>query len=150
MVVVREIVPAGSGDGLELVVGETPSIISSRCKQRIKEYIIGIVHLIDAEHLLETAFIKGTVVSDQRKSLDKRLYLLPDERKDGCLIRIFRAKAVNLPAEPLVVFRLRMDQTVEPVHNLTVPYDDYAYTAYAARALIGRLEIYCRKIFHRP
>ena len=148
--VVSKVIVTGCGDGLELVVGETPSIISSRCRQRVKEYIIGIVHLIDSEHLLETAFIEWTVMGDQRQSLDKRLYLLPDERKDGCLIRIFRAKAVNLTAEQLVVFRLRMDQTVEPVHNLPVPYDDYAYTADAARTLVGRLEIYRCEISHRP
>ena len=146
--VVSKVIVTGSGDGLELVVGETPSIISSRCRQRVKEYIIGIVHLIDSEHLLETAFIEWTVMGDQRQSLDKRLYLLPDERKDGCLICIFRAKAVDLSAEPLVVFRLRMDQTVEPVYDLPVPYDDYAYTADAARTLVGRLEIYRREISH--
>ena len=147
---VREIVPAGSGDGLKLVVRESRSIKPSRSRERVMELIVRIVHLIDPEHLLETAFIKGTVVSDQRQPLDKRFYLLPNIGKDRSVIRVLRAKAVYLSAEPLVVLRLRMDQTVEPVHNLSATYDDYAYTADAAGALVGRLEIYRREISHRP
>ena len=65
MVVIREVISAGGSDGLELVVREPISIIPSRCRQRVVEFIVRIVHLIDAEHLLETAFVERTVVGDQ-------------------------------------------------------------------------------------
>ena len=81
--VVREVVAAGGGDGLELVIGEPPSIEPSRCPQRVVEFIVRIVHLIDAEHLPETALIERTVMRDQRQPLDKGLYLLPDRGKTG-------------------------------------------------------------------
>ena len=147
MVVIREVKSAGGSDGLELVVREFLPKMSSRCRQRVMEFIVRIVHLIDAEHLLETAFIKGTVVRDQGKPLDKWLNLLPNEGKDWSVLRVFRSQSAYLPAEPLVVLRLGMDEAVEGVHNLPSTYDHHAHAAYAAGLLVGRLEVYCREIF---
>jgi len=65
MVVIREVISTGGSDGLELVVREFLPKMSSRCRQRVVKFIVRIVHLIDAEHLLEAAFIKRTVVGDQ-------------------------------------------------------------------------------------
>ena len=65
MVVIREVISTGGSDGLELVVRELLPKMSSRCRQRVVKFIVRIVHLIDAEYLLETAFIKRAVVGDQ-------------------------------------------------------------------------------------
>ena len=119
--------------------------MSSRCRQRVIEFIVRIVHLIDAEHLFETAFIKRAVVGDQRQPLDKRFYLFPNEGKDERILGVLRSQPVHLSAEPLVILRLGMDQAVEPVHDLSVAYDNYADAADAARTFVGRLEIYKKK-----
>ena len=150
MVMVCKVIAASGGDGLELVVLELLPKMPSRCRQSVVEYIVRIVHLIDAEHLLEATFIKRAVVGDKRQSLDKRFNLLPDEGEDGRIFGVFRSQPMHLPAEPLVVIRLGMDQAVEPVHDLSATNDDYANAADAARALIGCLEIYRCEISHRP
>ena len=113
------------------------------------ELIVGIVHLIDAEHLLETALIEWTVMSNQRQPLYKRLYLLPYIRKDRSVLRVLWTQAVDVLAEPSVVLRLRMDERVEPLHDYS-PTDNYdSDAAYTAGTLVGRLEIYRREIPHR-
>ena len=150
MVMVCKVISAGGSDGLELVVREFLPKMSSRCRQRVVKFIVRIVHLIDAEYLLETAFIKKTVVGDQRQSLDKRFNLLPYEGEDGRILGVFRPEPVYLPAEPLVILRFRMDQAVESVHDLSATNDDYADAADAAGTLVGRLEVYRREISHRP
>jgi hypothetical protein len=50
--------------------------------------IVRIVLLIDAEHLLETAFIKRAVVGDQRQPLDQRLDLLLYIGEPRCVFRV--------------------------------------------------------------
>ncbi len=150
MVMVCKVIAASGGDGLELVVRELLPKMSSRCRQRVIEFIVRIVHLINAEDLFETAFIKWTVVGDQRQPLDKRFNLLPDEGEDGRIFGVFRSQPMHLPAEPLVVLWLRMDQAVEPVNDLSIAHDDNTDAADAARALIGCLEIYRCEISHRP
>ena len=57
---------------------------------------------------------------------------------------------MHLPAEPLVIFRLRMDKAMERIHDRPVADDDHAYAAYAAALLVRRLEIYGSKICHNP
>ena len=150
VVVVGEVVAAGRGDGLELVVGEPPSIVTPGGGQRIVEFIVRIVHPVHAEHLLETAFVEGAVVGDEGEPLDQRFDLLPDIGKDRGILRVLRSQAMDLPAEPLVVLRLRMDQAVEPVHDLSVANDHDSHAAYAAGALVGRFEIDGCEIPHSP
>ena len=150
MVVIREVISAGGSDGLELVVRELLPKMPSRCRQSVVKFIVQIVHLINAEDLFETAFIKRAVVGDQWQSLDERFNLLLYEGEDRSVLRVFRSQPMHLPAEPLVVIRLRMDQAVEPVHDLPVTHDDNAYAANAARALICCLEVYRCEISHRP
>ncbi len=112
------------------------------------ELIVRVVHLIDAKYLLETSLVKSAVVGDQRKSLDERTGFFPDIRENGSVLRILRSQAMDSPAEPLVIIRFGMDQAVEPVRDPSVTYDDDPDAADAARAFVGCLEIYRRKISH--
>ena len=148
--VVRELVTAGSGDGLKLMVWEPLSIIPSRCRQGIMELIVRVVHLIDAKYLLETSLVKSAVVGYERKSLDERTGFFPDIRENGSVLRILRSQAMDSPAEPLVIIRFGMDQAVESVRDPSVTYDDDPDAADAARAFVRCLEIYRRKISHKP
>ena len=67
--------------------------------------------------------------------------LLPNLGKDRGILRIFRAKPVYLTAEPLVVFRLRMNEAVEGIYDNVIADDDHADAAHAARLFVRGLEV---------
>ena len=52
-------------------------------------------------------------------------------------------------AEPLVVFRLRMNERVEPIHDHSPADDHHTHTAYAGREFIGGLKIDRCEISHK-
>ena len=56
--VVHEIISAGCGDGLELMVRKTAAEMPSGSSEGVVELIVGIVHLIHLEHGLEAAFVE--------------------------------------------------------------------------------------------
>ena len=65
--VVHEIISAGCGDGLELMVRKTAAEMPSGSSEGVVELIVGIVHLIDPEDSLQTTFIKTPLVSYDRE-----------------------------------------------------------------------------------
>ena len=67
------------------------------------ELVVGIVHLIDAEHGLLAAFVKRLVVGHQGQTLYQRLYLPPHFRKNRGAGGVGGAKSVNLAAPIAVV-----------------------------------------------
>ena len=148
VMVVHEVISAGCGDGLELMVGEPAAEVTSGSRQGVVELIVGVVHLIYLEDSLETSFIETGVVRNEREALDERFNLLPDVWEYRCIFSVFRPKSVNPLAKPLVVLRLGVDETVEGVHNLPVTHDHHSDGAYAGGLLVRRLEIYCCKICH--
>lgn len=72
----------------------------------------------------------------------------PHIREHRCIVCIFLGKPMHLLAEPLVILRLWMNQRIEGINYFSSTYNHHAYAAHARRLLIGRLEIYCCKIFH--
>ena len=62
VMVVHEVISAGCCDGLQLMVRKLAAEMLSGSRQGVVELIIGIVHLIDTEHGLETSFIETGVV----------------------------------------------------------------------------------------
>ena len=62
VVVVRHGAAASFGHGVQLVVGELSAEMAARGAAGAKERIVGIVHLVNFEHRLETAFVKRAVV----------------------------------------------------------------------------------------
>ena len=65
MMVVHEVISAGCRDGLEPMVGEPAAEVTSGSCEGVVELIVGIVHLIDTEHGLETSFGETGVMSHQ-------------------------------------------------------------------------------------
>ena len=65
VMVVHEVISAGCRDGLELMVGEPAAEVTSGSREGVVELIVGIVHLIDTEHGLETSFVETGVMSHQ-------------------------------------------------------------------------------------
>lgn len=131
MVMLNEIVSACCGYCLELVVRETVPEMPAGSTKGIEENVIWIIHTVHPEYRLEAALVETGVVGDQRQALDKRLDFLPDIWKHLCRISIVRTQSMYSPAEPLVVFRLWMDQTVEPIGNLASAYGHDADAAHA-------------------
>lgn len=148
VMVVHEVISAGCGDGLQLMVEEPAAEMLPGSCEGVVELVVGIVHLIYPEDSLEAPFIEAGIVRNQRESLDERFYLLPDVWEYRCIFSILRPKTVNLLAEPLVVFRLGMDETVEGVYNLPVTNYHHPDGTYAGRLLVCRLEVYRCKISH--
>lgn len=127
VVVVFEDVAAGGGDGVELVVGEAAAEVASGGGEGVVELVVGVVHLVDSEDGFEAAFVETAVVGDEREAFDLVLNLLPDYGEDRGVFGVFFGEAVDLLAEPLVVFGLGVDEAVEGVYDLSVTDDDDAY-----------------------
>ena len=137
----RQVVPASRCHCLELMIRKAATEMPTGCGQCIVKNIVRIVHLVDPVNGLQAAFIEAGVVRHERVIFQQRMDLLPDLREHRCILRIFRAQAVHLAAEPLVVFRLRMDETVEGIHDDVIADDNHADAAHAARLLVRSLEV---------
>ena len=148
VMVVHELISAGCCDGLQLMVRKPAAEVTAGSRQGVVELIVRVVHLIYPEDSLETAFVETGVVRNEGESLDERFNLLPDVWEYRCIFSVLRPQTVNPLAEPLVVLRLGMDETVEGVHYFSVTYYHHSDGADAGRLLIRRFEVYCCKISH--
>ena len=148
VMVVHEVISAGCGDGLELMVRKPAAEVTSGSREGVVELVVGIVHLIDTEHGLEASFVETGVVRNEGEALDERFNLLPDVREYRCIFGVLRPKSVYLLADPLVVLGLRVDETVEGIHNLPVTHYHHSDGAYTGGLLVCRLEVYRCKISH--
>ena len=146
--VVHEVISAGCGDGLELMVRKLAAEMLPGSRQGVVELVVWVVHLIYLEDSLETSFIETGVVRNEGEALDERFNPLPHIREHRSVIRVLRTQTVDLLAEPLVVLRLGVDETVEGVHNLPVTHDHHSDGAYTGGLLVRRLEINSCKISH--
>lgn len=146
--VAGEVVAAGSGNGLQLVVREgIPEMLSGR-SQGVIELIVRVIHLVYLKHIFQASLVERAIMRHKRKPLNPGCNLLPNVREDRCVLGVFFRQSMHLLAEPLIVFRFRIDETVKLVHNLPIAHNNDADAAHAGPALIGRLEIYRRKITH--
>ena len=122
VMVVAEVVAAGGGHRLQLMVGESAAEVPSGGAQGVVEDVVGVVHLIDAEHRFEAAFVEPGVVCNEGESFYQRGDLLPHIGEHRRVLGVAGAQSVYSLAEPLVVFRLRMDERVEPLGDLPVAH----------------------------
>ena len=137
----RQIVPAGCSHCLELMIRKAAAEMPAGSGQCIVENIVRIIHLIDPVYGFQAAFIEAGVVRHKWVIFQQRMDLLPDLREHRRVLRILRPKTVHLAAEPLIVFRLRMDEAVEGIHDDVIADDNHADAAHAARLLIRGLEV---------
>ena len=141
MMMARQVVPASRCHCLELMIRKAVSEMPAGSSQCIVENIVRIIHLINPVNGLQAAFIEAGVVRHQWVILQQWMDLLPDLREYRRVLSILRPKTVHLAAEPLVVFRLRMDETVEGIDDNVIADNDYADAAHAARLLVRGLEV---------
>ena len=141
MMMMRQVVPAGCRHCLQLMIRKAAAEMPAGSGQCIVENIVRIIHLINPVNGLQAAFIEAGVVRHKWVIFQQRMDLLPDLREHRRVLRIFRSQTVHLAAEPLVVFRLRMDETVERIDDDVIADNDHANAAHAARLLVRGLEI---------
>ena len=81
MMVIGQVITAGCGNCLQLMVRQTAAEMFARGRKGIMELIFRIIHPIHSENLFQTPFIEPAVVSHKRKALNLRGYLFPDTQK---------------------------------------------------------------------
>ena len=62
---VAQVVSTGSGNGVELVIGQRVAELPSRGCQGVIESEVRIVHLVHSEHSLQTAFVETRIVGNE-------------------------------------------------------------------------------------
>ncbi len=78
VVMVLKVEAAGGRDSLKLVVGESAAEVAPGGGKSVEELVVRVIHLVDLEGGLETAFVEAAVVGDQREALNQRGDLFPD------------------------------------------------------------------------
>ena len=81
MMVIGQVITAGCGNRLQLMVRQTAAEMVTGGRKCIIELILGIIHPVHFENLFQTSFIEPAVVSHKRKSLNLWGYLFPDTQK---------------------------------------------------------------------
>ena len=148
VVVVFHRTTAGGGHGVQLVVGQAAAEVAARSPAGAKELVVGVVHLIDAEHGPEAAFVKGTVVRHERQPFNQRLDLSPHDGEYGRVVGVLVREAVHALAKPCVVVRLGLDERIERVGDDAAAHHHHTHAAYAAALPVGGLEVYGCKVGH--
>ena len=132
---------------MELVVLQIAEGSSRGC-QRVVKLIIGVIHVINTEYGLQTAFIKRSVVGHKGQTFYQRLYLSPYFWKNWCIVSIFMTKTMHLATPVVIIVRLWLDKRVERIDYLTTTNNDNSNRAYATALIVCRFKIYCCKILH--
>ena len=78
MMVIGQVITAGCGNRLQLMVRQTAAEMVTGGRKGIMELIFRIIHPIHPECRFQASFIEPAVVSHKRKSLNLRGYLFPD------------------------------------------------------------------------
>ena len=134
---------------MQLVVGQTAAEMAAGGPAGAEERIVGVVHLIDAEHGLEAALVEGTVVRHERQPFDQWLDLSPHDGEYGRVVGVLVREAVHALAEPCVVVGFGMDERVERVGDDTAAHHHHTHAANAAALPVGGLEVYGGKVGHK-
>lgn len=148
MVMVRQIVPAGCGDRMQLVIGQLAAKCTPRRPAGAMKRISGIRHPVELEYGPQTPLVERCIVRHQRQPLDPRPHLLPNRLEIGCIGRIGTRQTVNRRRKAAVIVGTRTNQPVNPIDDLPLAHDHDTHRANARSAAVGRFEIYGCKIFH--
>ena len=81
MMVTSQVITAGCGNRLQLMVRQTAAEMVTGGRKCIMELILGIIHPVHFENLFQTSFIEPAIMSHKRKSLNLRGYLFPATHK---------------------------------------------------------------------
>ena len=146
MVVVLKVVATASRDEVEGVRAFGPHLSGAR--EGAIERIIGVVHLIAAEHGFQATFVEGFVVCHEGQTLYAGRNLGPHLGEERRVLRVDLRETMHLCAEVVVNFGLGLDERIELVHFNAIPIDDNAHATHAGALVVGRFEINSCEVFH--
>ena len=146
MVVILKVVATASRDEVEGVRAFGPHLSGAR--EGAIERIIGVVHLIAAEHGFQATFVEGFVVRHEGQALYAKRNLGPHLGKERCVLRVDLRETMHLRAEVVVNFGFGLDERIELVHFNAIPIDDNAHATHARALVVGRFEINSCEVFH--
>ena len=135
------------GHGLKLMVGQIAER-STRRPKGAKELVVGIIHLIATEDGLQTCLVERLVVGNERQSFYQRLYLSPHLGKHGSLLSIVSRKTMHPTTCIIIIVRFGLDERIEGIGDLAIPHNHHPNRTNACALVVGRLEVYCRKVSH--
>ena len=81
MMVIGQVITAGCGNRLQLMVRQTAPEMLTGSRKGIIELILRIIHPVHFENLFQTSFIELAVMRHKRESLNLRGYLFPATHK---------------------------------------------------------------------
>ena len=115
MMVIGQVITAGCGNRLQLMVRQTAAEMLTGGRKCIIELILGIIHPVHFENLFQTSFIEPAVVSHKRKYFNLWGYLFPDTQKKAPEL----PSAQKLNSQNMKLADYLFAQTMIPV---TLPY----------------------------
>lgn len=147
MMVLFQTITTFGGDGLQLMVGQVAESPTRRLKGA-KELVVGIIHLIATEDGFQTCLVERLVVGNERQPFYQRLYLSPHLGKDGSLLSVVSRKTMHPCACIIIIVGFGLDERIESIGDLAIPHNHHPNRTNACALVVGRLEVYCRKISH--
>lgn len=130
VMVIGEIKAAKGCYGSELVVGKLRQK-APRGFAGTKETIVRVGHSVRGKDGFQTAFVKGTVVRDERQIADARLDERPDVRKKIRAVRILRSQPVDAYVPMRIKVRCRVNKPIELIDDFVFSNDHDSDAAYA-------------------
>ena len=146
MVVVLKVVATASCDEIEGVRAFGPHLSGAR--EGAIERIIGVVHLIAAEHGFQATFVEGFVVRHERQPLYAGRNLGPYLGEEWRVLRVDLRETMHLRAEVVINFGFGFDERIELVHLNAISINDNAHATHARALVVGRFEINSCEVFH--
>ena len=146
--VLREIISAAGGYGLELMVRKRFAKRAARGPAGAIKLVIRIIHAVGLERGFQASLVERAVVRHQGKAFDPRGNLFPYVGKEGGGGRILCPQSVDACVPIEIIVRFGVDEAVDAFGNLALAHDDHPDAAYAARFPVGGFKIDSGKVFH--
>ena len=143
-----EVVAAGRGHGVELVVGQGAPEVAARGAAGAEETVVGVLHAVVLEYGAHAPLVEGAVVRHERQTLHHRRDLGPHLGEMGRGVGVGTRESVYGGVPTRVVVGIGPDEAVFAADDLPVAHDDHTHAADAGAGIVRRLEVYGRKISH--
>ena len=112
------------------------------------KFVIGIVHLVATEDGFQTTLVECFIVCHQGKSFYHGGYLRPYLGKHRCIVRVLAGETMYFGIPITIVIRLRLDEGVERIHNLSFADNHDSHTANTGALVVGGFKIDGCKVFN--
>lgn len=148
VVVMPQIVSAGRGYGVQLVVGKLPPEKPARRPAGAEKLIARPRQVVEVQRRPQAPLVERGVVRHQRQPLDAGRQGAPYLLEFGRLVGVGTAQTVNRRGERAVIVGARADQAVKRIDHLAAAHHDRPHRTDARPVAVGRLEVDGSEIGH--